>query len=232
MKFIEKIKNKKNIGYIVTLATLLIGIFLGNVTAPMCAYSIHDGVEERLESQEQVLIEKDKEIETLNAKIDSAKPWFEKSAEEQKAIEEESARKKAEQEEVERLAKEKEAEEQAKKDALGVDTDEVEQIANSIIMGELGDSITNTTLESVQVNENAGTDSNKDVIVLANLSWSTKNSEKMTREMLEMYSDHLATNLSSNLPEGSEIAIFWNAEYTELNIKHSYYIKNTNAYKQ
>lgn len=111
-------------------------------------------------------------------------------------------------------------------------TDEVKQAAYSIISGELTSKITNTTLDSLQINENLGTDSEEDVVVLANLSWSTKNLEKTTREMLEMYSDHLAATLSSSLAEGSEIALFWEADYTGLNIKHSYYIKNGNAYKQ
>ena len=75
-------------------------------------------------------------------------------------------------------------------------------------------------------------DSEDDVVVLAYLSWSTKNSERTTRNMLETYSDHLAATLSSKLAEGSEIAVSWDAEYTGLNIKHSYYIENGNAYKQ
>ncbi len=125
-----------------------------------------------------------------------------------------------------------EAEDQIKTDTKGVNTTQVKTRVNSIIMGELNDSITNTTLKSIEVNENLGTDASNDVVVLANLSWSTKNLEKMTREMLEMYSDHLAATLSSELAEGSEIALFWKAEYTGLDIKHSYCIKNGNAYKQ
>lgn len=132
----------------------------------------------------------------------------------------------------EEKVKQEEVEEQITKNTQDVYTNEIEQIVNSIIMRELSGNITNTTLESLRINENLGTDSNEDVIVLADLSWSTKNLEKMTREMLEMYSDHLAVNLSSQLADGSEIALFWKAEYTGLNIKHSYYIKNGNAYKQ
>lgn len=105
-------------------------------------------------------------------------------------------------------------------------------IINSIIKKELGSQINNTTLTSITVNENLGTEIKNDVIVLANLSWSVKNREETTREMLEMYSDHLAVTLAPNLENGSEIALFWNATYTGLNIKHSYYIENGNAYKQ
>lgn len=111
-------------------------------------------------------------------------------------------------------------------------TEEMKDIAYYVISSELGDPITNTKLDSLNVNENLGTDSEEDVIVLANLSWSTKNLEKMTREMLEMYSNHLAAKLAPKLADGSEIALFWYAEYTGLNIKHSYYVKNGNAYIQ
>lgn len=180
----------------------------------------------------------------MQSKVDEAKPWFDKKEEERKAEEarlaEEKAKKEAEEkakQEAEEQAK-KEAAEQAKKEAealalaKGVDTDAVKKTANSVIKKELGDQVTNTTLDSLQVNENLGTDSNKDVIVLTNLSWSTKNSEKMTKEMLKMYSDHLAAKLAPELAEDSEIALFWKAKYTGLDIKHSYYIKSGNAYKQ
>lgn len=108
----------------------------------------------------------------------------------------------------------------------------VDQIVSSVINSEISYNFKNTTLNRVTINENMGTDYDKDVVVLAYLSWSTKNLEKTTREMLEMYSNHLAAKLAPNLEDGSEIALFWDAEYTGLSIKHSYYIKNGNAYVQ
>ena len=110
--------------------------------------------------------------------------------------------------------------------------DILKQTVNSIIRKELSDQVKNTTLSSVTVNENLGTDSENDVVVLVNLSWSVKNREEMTREMLEMYSDHLAVKIASELDGGSEIVLFWKATYTGLDIKHSYYVKGGNAYKQ
>lgn len=204
-------------------------------------------MENQLELYKKSEEEFENEIKTLNSKLSEASLFLNLDAEnkamimarieeinKQKQIE---LDKKLQLEEEERVRKQeedakKEAEEQAIKDAQSVDIDSVKQISQSIINKEIGDSILNTTLDLVRVNENLGTDYNKDVIVLADLSWSTKNSEKMTREMLQMYSDHLAVKLSSELENGSEIALFWDAEYTGLNIKHSYYIKNGNAYKQ
>lgn len=105
MKSNEKLKNKKNLWPIITL---VIGIFMGNLISPLCSDDTHKDIVEKFENQEQVLIEKNEEIEILNAKVDSAKPWFEKTEAEQKAIEEEIERKKAEEEEAKLLAKQEE----------------------------------------------------------------------------------------------------------------------------
>lgn len=109
MKFKEMVKNK-------IVVCSVVGAFLGSWSAPLCSDSEHEGVIAKIETLETEVKDKDKEIEELNAKIDSAKPWFEMKAEEQKAIEEENARikaeeeakKKAEEEEARRLAEEEE----------------------------------------------------------------------------------------------------------------------------
>lgn len=113
MKFKEMVKNKT---VVCSVTTLVIGAFLGNLFTPLCSNSEHEGVATKIETLETEVKEKDKEIETLNAKVDSAKPWFQMKEDEQKAIEEENARikaeeeakKKAEEEEAKRLAEEEE----------------------------------------------------------------------------------------------------------------------------
>lgn len=112
MKVLEKLKNKKTIAFI---AVFIVGLFLGNSTAPLCANSKHDGIEEKVSSLET-------EVKTLNEKVESAKPWFEMKDAEKKAIEEENAKKKAEEEAKKKAAEEeqkRQAEEEAKK---GYDT--------------------------------------------------------------------------------------------------------------
>lgn len=241
-KILELLKSKIGIGVISGVICFALGgaIFSDSKTVATLKQENSDLVNE----YKSELANKDIKINELQSKVDEAKPWFDKQEEERKAEEAKLAEEKAKKEAEEKAKKDAEdqakkaAEEQAKKEAealalaKGVDTDAVKKTANSIIKKELGDQVTNTTLDSLDVNENLGTDSNKDVVVLAKLSWSTKNSEKTTREMLEMYSDHLAAKLAPELAEGSEIALFWKAEYTGLDIKHSYYIKNGNAYKQ
>lgn len=124
-----------------------------------------------------------------------------------------------------------EQQEESNEDIQGSNTDGVKEGVSAVISKKLRDEVTNTTLNSLQVNENFGTDATDDVIVLANLSWSTRNSEKMTREMLELHSNNLAVELARKLTDGSEITLFWKAEYTGLDIKHSYYVRGGKAYK-
>lgn len=222
-KVLKLLKSKIGVGIISgVLCFLLGGVIFSDKTTVKKLKNENSELSSKFEYE---ISEKDNKIKELQAKVDEAKPWFDKQEKEKRKAEEQAKK------EAEEQAK-KEVEEQAKKEAQGVNTDEVKQTVDSAINKELNDQIRNTKIESLQVNENLGTDSKDDVVVLANLSWSTKNTEKTTREMLEMYSDHLAAKLAPELSNGSEIALFWKAEYTGLDIKHSYYIKNGNAYRQ
>ena len=216
-KILKLLKSKIGIGVISGVICFALGgaMFSDSKTVAALKQENSDLVNE----YNSELADKDTKINELQSKVDEAKPWFDKQEEERKAEEA------------------KLAEEKAKKEAealdKGVDTDAVKQTANSIIKKELDDQIADTILDELRVNENSGTDSNKDVIVLANLTWRVqKVLKKTTIEMLEMYSDRLAAKLAPELAEGSEIALFWNAEYTGLDIKYSYYVKNGNAYRQ
>lgn len=73
MKLVEKLKNKKNLG---TIITLVIGMFIGVIIAPICSDSSHDGIESKVQSLELETKDKQKEIETLSAKVEEARPYF------------------------------------------------------------------------------------------------------------------------------------------------------------
>ena len=102
------------------MVALFVGMMFGGNST--CTDSNHTESVAKVSELQTEVENKSKEIETLNAKIESAKPWFDMKAEEQKAIEEENARLKAE-EEAKKKAEEEEAkrleEEEAKK---GYDT--------------------------------------------------------------------------------------------------------------
>jgi len=119
MKLLEKLKEKKNIKIIIAVA---IGIFVGGVFSPVCSDSNHDGVEEKISKLETSIKEKDTEIETLNAKVDSAAPWFEMKEEEQKAIEQGNEKREAEEQAKEKAKEEQEKRKAEEKEKKGYDT--------------------------------------------------------------------------------------------------------------
>lgn len=175
---------------------------------------------------------KDNTIKELQSKVNEAKPWFDQQENERKQQEE--ARQAEEKEKAQKAAEENaklEAEEKAKLAAKGVDTSALKSTLETEFKKQFNGEIKNTTLTSLNVNENLGTSSNKDVIVLANLKWTTRNSEKLTREILDMYGGHLAAKIAPSLANGSELVLFWKAEYTGLDIKQTYTIKDGKAFK-
>ncbi|AST93490.1 hypothetical protein BC6307_20565 [Sutcliffiella cohnii] len=67
-----------------------------------------------------------------------------------------------------------------------------------------------TTISQLLVNENLGLGDGS-YIVLPHLVWDVKNRAGTTREMLEMYSDHLAAKLADY--NVSEVTVFWEVPY-------------------
>lgn len=72
---------------------------------------------------------------------------------------------------------------------------------------------TNTVLDDLTVNDDAGTDEDGDYVVLVNLTWNQKNMGKTSQEMLDMYSSDMAARIYQDLPEVQELCIFWSVPY-------------------
>lgn len=92
---------------------------------------------------------------------------------------------------------------------------------------------TNTTIQEVEVNSNAGTSDPDDFIVLIYLRWGTKNGINMTKTMLEMYSDDMAATLADKYEDASKIVLFWEVPYLldkGTCAKYSFDAKNGKAY--
>lgn len=102
-----------------------------------------------------------------------------------------------------------------------VDLSEDEQI-KQFVQDTVADNYRSTTVDSITINENLGTDTADDYIVLVNLTWDVKNSAKTTKEMLEMYTSDLAANLNQTFDSVSEIAVFWAVPYHNSDGKISY----------
>lgn len=89
--------------------------------------------------------------------------------------------------------------------------EEIKDIEKTI-KDRVSDEYSRTVIKKIDINENLGTDEEDDYIVLPHLKWDVQNRPKMTREMLEMYSDDLAATLAKH-KNITEITIFWEVPY-------------------
>jgi len=113
-------------------------------------------------------------------------------------------------------------------DTTAVDTTKVpvvlseeEQIEN-ILKGRIEEAYDDTEIDHITINDDLGTDEENDYIALVYLIWNRKNSGKLSKEMLKMYSDDLAATLAEQNDSVQEIAIFWTVPYLDDNAKCSY----------
>lgn len=79
-----------------------------------------------------------------------------------------------------------------------------------------------TTIDSITINDDAGTDTPDDYIALVNLTWSQKNSQETTEKMLDMYSQDMAARIYKDSSNVQEICIFWNVPYLNASAKWSF----------
>lgn len=110
------------------------------------------------------------------------------------------------------------------------DTDEAAEVPTSrdeeishIVESIIDEDLDNTEISEIKVNENMGLEDGS-YIVLPHLIWDVKNKPKTTKEMIEMYSDHLAAKLADE-DDISEITVFWEVPYHKEGdniIKHGY----------
>lgn len=108
--------------------------------------------------------------------------------------------------------------------------EKVESAARDIVR----ENYVSTTVSSVSVNDDLGTETAGDYILLVDLTWDVKNSAKTTKDMLAMYSSDFAARIGENVPNVSEVCIFWKVPYysdTETVIKYSYELQDSGMYQ-
>lgn len=79
-----------------------------------------------------------------------------------------------------------------------------------------------TTVDSITINEDAGTDTPDDYIALVYLTWDQKNSQSTTEKMLDMYSQDMAARIYKDSSSVQEICIFWTIPYLNASAKWSF----------
>jgi len=87
------------------------------------------------------------------------------------------------------------------------DTSVIELEIESIVDTDLND----TSITNLRVNEDMSVDEER-YIILVDLSWSVKNTPGTTKDMLDMYSDHLAAKLTDH-KSIYELVLFWTVPY-------------------
>lgn len=83
----------------------------------------------------------------------------------------------------------------------------------------------NTTVDSVTVNEDLGTEADGDFVLLVYATWDVKNSVKMTNKVLAMYSEDFAARVGQDLENVQELSVFWTVPYyseDDTSVKYSY----------
>lgn len=105
--------------------------------------------------------------------------------------------------------------------------EEIESKIKEIVDEDLN----STVVTELNVNEDASVDEER-YIVLVDLEWSVKNKPDTTKEMLDMYGDHLAAKMADNNLI-HELVIFWEVPYhkeEETILKRTYENKEGNMY--
>lgn len=105
--------------------------------------------------------------------------------------------------------------------------EKVEKVARDY----MEENFSNTDIDSITVNDDAGTDKKDDYIFLTNLTWNVQNSGKTSKEMLELYSDSLAATLAKGCKNVNEICLFWEVPYLGGNAKLAYEVRDGGAYR-
>ena len=110
-----------------------------------------------------------------------------------------------------------------------VELSEKDQI-KKILSDRITDQYSNTDIDDITINDDAGTEEDGDYIALVRLTWNVKNSGKTSKEMLTMYSNDLAATLAKENESVNEIAIFWEVPYLNDNAKCQFERKNDGFY--
>ncbi len=123
------------------------------------------------------------------------------------------------------------AEQQA--DAQNSVTTEQEKIENGA-RKICAENYKSTTVSNITVNENLGTDTEGDYILLVDLTWDVKNSKDTTKKMLAMYSQDFAARVGTDLQNVSEVTAFWKVPHyskTDNVVKYTYTRKDNGMYQ-
>lgn len=175
-----------------------------------------------LEEKEKQIGEQEEKNESLESEITSFNDQIEEQEEAKKEGETNNQDDKEIEEELEEV------------DTTENESDEFEENINSIdthLNKIVSTDLDNVSVTDLRINNDASVDEER-YIVLVDVEWDMKNRPKTTKEMLDMYSDHLAAKLSDE-ELIYELVLFWTVPYHKENdsiLKRTYENKEGNMY--
>ncbi len=93
---------------------------------------------------------------------------------------------------------------------------------------ESGDYL-NATITDIKLNDNLGTDTEGDYILLVYGSFDVKNSKETGNKLLRMYADDLMASVAGEgVTEVIEGAVFWEDDYNNRTVKYAYEFEDGN----
>ena len=104
----------------------------------------------------------------------------------------------------------------------------------SAVSDVIKENYSSTVIDSISINEDLGTETEGDYIVLAYLTWNVKNSASTTLEMMALYSEDFAARIGSDIPNISEVSVLWTIPYyseSDIAVKYSYERKDNGMYQ-
>jgi len=161
----------------------------------------NEELEEEISDKDRQIDKQQKEVDTLEREVRRLKIEIE-SLEDPEEEEQEDEADEAEIEDEEVSASEEEDDDDSQENI-----DDIESDVNNIVDEDLD----NTSITELRINEDASTDEER-YIVLVDLEWDFKNKPNTTKDMLDMYSDHLAAKMADN-DLIYELVLFWEVPY-------------------
>lgn len=155
---------------------------------------------------EQKIKEQKAEISLLEDELESTKK-HNNSIESRIEEETEDGDESSDDESEEVSSDDEESKEEISENEDSYNTNNIDHDVNKVVDADLKD----TTITDLRINEDASTDEER-YIVLVDLEWDVKNSAGTTKEMLDMYSDHIAAKLAED-KYIHELVLFWTVPY-------------------
>ena len=103
-----------------------------------------------------------------------------------------------------------------------LETDDIDTKAEKYVQWYIDSGYRKTTIDRITMNPNMGTEESGDYVALVYLVWDVQNHYDTAKKMLETYSSDMAARMYEDLPEVSELVVFWDVTYLDTTMKFTF----------